>query len=107
MAGGIFFEEFEVSTEKDIGQPSDSHRQIAPLAYIKGCIPLRCLSEVVRCFHTHFTMFRDSLILSISQSERKVNGSKGKKWFVVFVLVRSSRFRLQRSRAQPVVGHGF
>ncbi len=50
MAGGIFFEEFEVSTEKYIGQPSDSHRQIAPLAYIKGCIPLRCLSELVRCF---------------------------------------------------------
>lgn len=34
MAGGIFFEEFEVNTEKYIGQPSDSHRQIAPLAYI-------------------------------------------------------------------------
>lgn len=105
MAGGIFFEEFEVSTEKYIGQPSDSHRQIAPLAYIKGCIPLRCLSELVRCFHTHFTMFREPLILS--QSERKVNGRKRKKWIVVFFLVRSGRFRLQRSRAQPVVGHGF
>ncbi len=34
MTGGIFFEEFEVSSEKYIGQPSDSHRQIAPLAYI-------------------------------------------------------------------------
>ena len=61
MAGGIFFDEFEVSTEKNIGQPSDSHRQIAPLAYIKGCIPLRCLSELVRCFHTHFTMFREPI----------------------------------------------
>ena len=107
MAGGIFFEEFEVSTEKYIGQPSDSLRQIAPLAYIKGCIPLRCLSELVRCFHTHFTMFREPLIISISQSERKVNGRKRKKWFVVFFLVRSSRFRLQRSRAQQQVGHGF
>ena len=107
MTGGIFFEEFEVSTEKYIGQPSDSHRQIAPLAYIKGCIPLRCLSELVRCFHTHFTMFREPLILSISQSERKVNGRKRKKWFVVFVLVRSGRFVLQKSRAQSVVGHGF
>lgn len=33
MAGGIFFEEIEVRIEKLIGQPSDSHRQIAPLAY--------------------------------------------------------------------------
>ena len=107
MAGGIFFEEFEVSTEKNIGKPSDSHRQIAPLAYIKGCIPLRYLSELVRCFHTHFTMFREPLIISISQSERKVNGRKRKKWFVVFVLVRSGRFVLQKSRAQSVVGHGF
>ena len=56
-------------------------------------------------FHTHFTMFREPLILS--QSERKVNGRKRKKWIVVFFLVRSGRFRLQRSRAQPVVGHGF
>lgn len=39
MAGGIFFEEFEVSSEKYIGQPSDSHRQIAPLAYIIRVYP--------------------------------------------------------------------
>ena len=39
MTGGIFFEEFEVSTEKYIGQPSDSHRQIAPLAYIIRVYP--------------------------------------------------------------------
>lgn len=39
MAGGFFFEEFEVSTEKYIGQPSDSHRQIAPLAYYKRVYP--------------------------------------------------------------------
>lgn len=73
----------------------------------KGCIPLRCLSELVRCFHSHFTMFREPLIISISQSERKVNGRKRKKWFVVFVLVRSGRFVQQKSRAQSVVGHGF